>query len=85
MAIHGYSGSWAPAGESGNFSHRANTFSVGVFELLKKRKGGYKHGAVIVRVKGSTSNPEAVFAKAREIVAKLDAGEKVNFKSVTVR
>jgi len=53
------------------------TFSVGIFQWIPKRggrglRGEIKHGPVVQRVKGSTSNPNEVFNKAREIVEDMN-------------
>jgi hypothetical protein len=62
-----------------------DTFSVGIFEWVPKSSGrGSKRGKVKVRVKGSTSDPDSVAAKAREIVAALDAGAYIGPKTVNV-
>lgn len=52
------------------------TFSVGIFQWVATPSGSFpvKKSAAQVRVSGPTSNPEAVYAKARAIVAELDAG-----------
>ena len=62
------------------------TFSVGCFEILQRKDGrGTKRSGVKVRVRGYVSNPEAVYARAREICAQLDAGTYSGPKTVTVR
>ena len=62
------------------------TFSVGVFEWVPAgKKIGKKKGKAKVRVSGASANPEAVYAKAREIVADLDAGTYTGPKNVRVK
>lgn len=81
---HDFSGYCAP-NEKGSWKHQ-ETFSVGIFQWLPKANWDCcKKSAVIVKVKGQTSDPEAVYAKAREIVAQLDAGTYTGTKNVTVR
>lgn len=59
------------------------TFSVGVFQWIwKSGKMDVKRGPVKVRIKGRCDNPEPVYAKAREVVAALDAGMYVGPKTV---
>lgn len=80
---HAFSGQCAPGGGPGWSSQQ--TFSVGIFQWVAKADGvGLKRGAVQVRVRGWLSEAEAVYAKAREIVAALDAGEYKGSKSVVV-
>ena len=78
---HGFDGACAPDSALGC---KWDTFSVGVFEYVEKRSVGLKRGKVKVRVKGPTSDPERVFAKAREIVEQLDAGTYTGPKNVSV-
>lgn len=62
------------------------TFSVGVFQWVPMKSCyGTKKGKAKVRVKGFTSDREAVHARAREIADQLDAGTYVGPKTVTVR
>ena len=77
---HDFDGACAPRPPFGSNL----TFSVGVFEYVEKRSVGLKRGKVKVRVKGPTSDPERVFAKAREIVEQLDAGTYTGPKNVSV-
>lgn len=80
--IHKFDGACRPCGAQGF----QETFSVGVFEILPQVSGeGTKRGPVKVRVKGRTSNPDAVYKKAREIVDLLDAGNYSGPKTITVR
>lgn len=70
--LHDFDGSCAP--EPGRY-HWAGTFSVGVFAYVERAGGkGLKRGHVSVRIKGLSSDPESVYAKAREICEALDAG-----------
>ncbi len=82
---HGFDGSCAP-GSAGVLQYSVQeTFSVGIFQWLAKASGrGCKRSAVKVRVKEPFGNPSAVYAKANEIVAALDAGAYVGPKNVTV-
>lgn len=77
---HGFSGACAPGQRYGGFGL---TFSLGIFEWVPTKKG-LKKSAVKVRVKGPTSKPELVEAKAREIAAALDAGTYSGPKNVSV-
>ena len=65
------------------------TFSVGIFQWLPTNPkypsiSAPKKGSTFVRVSGPTSNPEAVYAKARAIVAELDAGTYSGPKRVSL-
>lgn len=83
--FHGFDGAFRPGGPGELTCASQNTFSVGVFQILPKANGnGTKRGPVMVRVKGYMSNPDAVYAKAREIVDLLDAGEYSGPKTVKV-
>jgi len=80
--LHGFDGSWTPGKEPFN----SETFSVGVFPILKKSSGkGTKRGKVLVRVRGLTSDPEPVYTKAREIIDLLDAGRYTDPKTVRIK
>ena len=83
IGCHGFRGSCAPnEGETRFYS----SFSLGVFEWVpKKTSPGYKIGKSKVRVAGQCYNSAAVYAKAREIVALLDAGTYSGPKRVEVR
>lgn len=62
-----FAGSCAPGNSSG-WHH--STFSVGIFQWIPKNGGkGLKRSAVVRRVKGPSSDPEAVYAEARAICA----------------
>jgi len=80
---HDFAGACAPG--SVTFA-MWDTFSVGVFEWVPMSGGcrGMKRGKVKVRVKGPTSHPDRVAAKAREIVTALDAGTYTGPKTVSV-
>ncbi len=74
VGTHGFTaGGCAPTAPR-EYAYR--TFSVGIFRWDVKNLGlgTVKKSAAEVRVSGPTSNPEAVYAKARAIVAELDAG-----------
>ena len=68
---HDFSGACAPAHPQ---AYSDAAFSVGIFEWVKSSTKRPKKSKVKVRVRGWASRPEAVYARAREIVAKLDAG-----------
>ncbi len=85
---HDFSGACAPGPQQDKWAEAGlfRTFSVGIFEALPRASGnGTKRGPVKVRVIGSMSDPEAVFARARLICAQLDAGTYSGPKSVTVK
>lgn len=76
---HDFDGSCSPGKSNVNYQ----TFSVGVFQwLLKTDKKSLKRSAVKVRVKGLVSDPEAVYARAREVVGQLDKGTYNGPKSI---
>lgn len=80
---HGYDGQCSPRNE---YKWRHDTFSLGIFPLIRRKSGqGWKRGAVIVRVKGWTSDPDAVYEKAQKIVELLDAGKYAGPKFVDAR
>ncbi len=82
---HGFIGACAPGEQKVFMGFNQLTFSVGIFEWIPKSGGkGVKKSAVKVRVTGPCSNPEAVKAKAEEIVAQLDAGTYSGPKNVKV-
>lgn len=63
----------------------ANTFSVGIFQWEMKSNGReMKRGKSVVRVSGSTSNPEKVYSKAKEVVVLLDNGKYNGPKYISV-
>lgn len=81
---HDFAGACVPGGISGWSGQR--TFSVGIFRWIPTANGkSRKKSAVGVRVSGSCSDPELVYAKAREIVAALDAGTYHGPKSVVLK
>ena len=78
---HGFSGQCCP----GTVQAGQHEFSVGVFQWVPTRSGMcLKKSAVKVRVIGSTSDPDRVYAKALEIVEQLDAGTYAGPKRVRV-
>ena len=78
---HGFDGNCAP-GALGTIRNQ-DTFSVGIFEWLPKSGGkGCKRSTVKVRVKGCFSDPDKVYAKAREIASLLDEGQYIGPKTV---
>jgi hypothetical protein len=84
--IHDFDGACRPGGPGEFVIGFQKTFSVGVFEVIPKASGkGTKRGATKVRVKGLVSNPNAVYEKAREIAALLDAGKYDGPRTVTVK
>ena len=73
VGTHGFTAGGCAPTRPHDYSHR--TFSVGVFQWVAATAARrVKKGSALVRVSGPTSNPEAVYAKARAIVAELDAG-----------
>ncbi len=63
-----YDGSCKPGGRSAYSG--CSTFSVGIFQWVPRGNGkGIKRGKVVQRVKGSTSAPDEVYAKAQMICA----------------
>ena len=80
---HYFEGSCAPG--TSPYARQWDTFSVGIFEAISTADGKrIKKGKVKVRVKGLTRYPEAVIAKAREIVDAMDAGTYSGPKNVSV-
>jgi hypothetical protein len=70
--LHGFDGYFDPKKWK---NCMCETFSVGIFELVRLAgTDQFRRLPVKVRVKGSTYHPELVYAKAKEIVALLDAG-----------
>jgi hypothetical protein len=62
-----------------------STFSVGIFQWLPKTNGkGCRKSAVKVRIRGSVKDFGAVYTKAAEIVAALDAGTYTGKRNVNV-
>lgn len=61
------------------------TFSFGVFLWLSSSDGKRaKKSISIVRITGLTSNPAPAYAKAREVVALLDAGHYAGPKNINL-
>jgi hypothetical protein len=64
----------------------SHTFSVGVFEWVERStRFGVKRGLIKVRVEGLSSQSEAVYAKAAEVVNQLDAGTYTGPKRIRVK
>ena len=85
VIVYGISGAFAPDGNMRRCSGM-RTFSVGIYPILPKASGeGTKRGKVRVRVSGLVADQEAVFARAREIAAQLEAGKYVGPKNVVAR
>lgn len=82
---HAFEGGCAP-GSDGMLKYSIQeTFSLGIFQWVPKSSGkGCKRSAVKVRVKGAVDKPSAVYSKAGEIVAALDAGTYTGPKNVSV-
>ncbi len=79
---HGFDGSCAPGS---HYSSGQVSFSVGVFQWLPTAAGrGLKRSPVKIRIKGYMSEPERVYAAAREVCTKLDAGWVPDKKSISV-
>lgn len=77
---HDYHGSCDPNKRHG-FS--MNTFSVGIFQWIPKSSGkGLKRSLVKYRVKGYSSNPQAVYDRAAELCMRFDQAYAIdpNFK-----
>ena len=67
-------------------SWNGKSFSVNIFKWeLKSNKKEMKMGKGVVRVSGSPSIKEKVFAEAERIVTLLDSGQWDGRKSVTVK
>lgn len=80
---HGFSGNCAP--REGESSSLMSTFSLGIYQIVPKAgSSGSKRSPVKVRVSGSMGYSGKVYAKAREIVAQLDAGTYKGPKRVVV-
>lgn len=81
---HDFDGSCIPV--KGLTFPSQKTFSVGIFQWVPKASGnGLKKTPVKYRVFGLITQPESVFARAREICAAMDSGEwKSNKKSERV-
>jgi hypothetical protein len=82
---HDFAGSCAP-GPSGASQFCAQVgFSVGIFQWVPTANGkGIKKSAVIVRIQGYVRDAEKVYAKAREVCARLDSGWVPDKKSMSV-
>ena len=79
---HDFDGSCDPTKRGGWAGQE--TFSVGVFEWQQKSsRKGLKRGKVKVRVVGLVSEPGRVYAKAREVADRLDAGTYAGPKTVS--
>ena len=84
MGKHEYSGCCKPI--NGIAPCNAQTFSVGVYELIPKKSGkGFKRSAVKVRVRGNVSDEKRVYEMAQNICKMLDHGEYVGPKTVWVK
>lgn len=82
--VHDYSGEYIP-GNSRPYGN-CNTFSVGIFQWLKKSSGkGLKKSAVKFRVKGYSHKPDQVFRVAVRYCMMFDQGIPVSGKSYTVK
>lgn len=83
---HDFAGRCKPGAEE--HSERFVTFSVGVFEWVPSHRFGLldpdnpKRSKVKVRVRGSVRFPEAVYHRAQQIAAELDAGTYAGPKTV---
>ena len=83
LGKHAYAGALAPWNDP-PVHHDWDTFSVACFLWIPGRYGP-KQGPAKVRVKGPTSHPHLVAAKAREVCAQLDSGSYYGPKNITVR
>ena len=80
---HDFDGSCDPTKRGVGWAGQ-ETFSVGVFEWQQKSsRKGLKRGKVKVRVVGLVSEPGRVYAKAREVADRLDAGTYAGPKTVS--
>jgi len=69
---HDFSGSCAPGA---TMLFHNNTFSVGIFQWVPKASGkGLKRTPVKFRIKGTTSNPDSVYERARIVCEKMNKG-----------
>lgn len=84
VGTHGFTAGGRAPTKPREYAYR--TFSVGIFrwDVENLGLGTVKKSAAEVRVSGPTSNPEAVYAKARAIVAELDAGTYSGPKRVSM-
>ena len=81
LGKHAWASSYGPADICG-----FHTFSVGVFEWVERStRFGVKRGLIKVRVEGLSSQSEAVYAKAAEVVNQLDAGTYTGPKRIRVK
>ena len=79
--IHGFDGACSP--KNGGDYRGMQTFSLGVFEILKTNDGlRTKRGKVKVRVRGHTSDPDRAYKVAKIIAEQLDAGTYQGPKSI---
>lgn len=78
-----YSGSCAPRASELRWGAQ-KTFSVGIFQWVRKEKGGLKRSAVVYRISGSVHTPEKVYQRAEEVYDLLDGGLTLVKKSETV-
>ena len=84
MGKHEYSGYCKPI--NGIAPCNANTFSVGVYELIPKKSGKwFKKSAVKVRVRGNVSDEKRVYEMAQNICKMLDHGEYAGPKTIWVK
>lgn len=85
LGQHGFVGYEGHIEESQSSWAAKTGFSLGVFQWALKTDGKtLKAGPVKVRIKGFYRDAANVYDKAREICAKLDAGEAVSQKSFSV-
>ena len=78
---HDWSGAWMP-NRSVYISNE--TFSVGIFKWVPARSG-LKKTAVIFRIKGACRDAEKIYKAADDICDRLDNGDTLTGKSMTVR
>ena len=67
-----YDGTCAPGRSYASHS----TFSVGIFQWIPKKTRGLKKSKVIYRIRGYTSEPEKVYAKANRLIELLNENYK---------
>jgi len=62
------------------------TFSVSIFQWVKKSNGGLKKSKSVYRIHGRVEDAEAVYKRAEEVCTELDQGISIApLKSETAR
>ena len=60
-----------------------DTFSVGIFQWVQG-KGKLKKGRVVLRIKGDTYNPQAVYDAAEKLCYAMDKGMMLACKTLNM-